>query len=315
MSFASLFTGKMLGDGYLNRPRKACRFAFLHALADKAYAEYCLGLFLQYLPFGSREIKVKFYYDNRTQKNYGRVFCQSRTSALLDKLHPLWYQGRKVIPMEWVAANLEADGLAIWFQDDGNLKNNGSRIILSTESFTSEEKIFLKLLLLNKFHIAANVDSQGRLDISSRLEVRKFQALVEPLVHYSMRRKTIAGKWKQWNAQWTENDWLQHGTCRTSIYLPYELYEIIRGEGYSHFLNQLLNAWLEKQWKEILPEPGNRYNWLIKYEGISKGSYMITPRFRPDIKGKLDLLSIATGFERSELVTMALMEHWGRFST
>ncbi|WP_313885410.1 hypothetical protein [Desulfallas sp. Bu1-1] len=82
---------------------------------------------------------------------------------MLDKLYPLWYQGRKVIPMEWVAANLEADGLAIWFQDDGNLKNNGSRIVLSTESFTSEEKIFLQLLLLNNLWYNKNkTPARGR---------------------------------------------------------------------------------------------------------------------------------------------------------
>lgn len=311
LSFASLFAGKMLGDGYLNRTHKACRFAFLHSLADKAYAQYCLDIFSRYLPFGSKEIKMETYYDHRTQKKYGRVFCQSRTSAVLNELYPLWYQGRKVIPAEWVAVNLDAVGLAIWFQDDGSLKDSGCRIILSTESYTAGEKSFLQSLLLNKFHITASIDSQGRLDISSRFEARKFQALVEPLLHSSMRRKTIADKWNQWAEQWTANEKFQRRTCRTSIYLPYELYETIRGEGYSCLLNRLLSEWLEKQWTEILRAPIRRYHWLVKHEGIPKGNYLLTPRFRPDVKGKLDLLSTATGFERSELVTIALMDHCG----
>jgi hypothetical protein len=308
MSFPSLFAGKMLGDGYINCTHKASRFAFIHALSDKAYAEFCFGLFLQYLPFGPTGIKAESYFDNRTQKTYHRVFCQSRTSAILNELYPLWYQGRKVIPMEWVATNLDVEGLAIWFQDDGNLKNSDCRIILSTESFTSEEKAFLQILLLNKFHIAAKVDSQGRLDITSRLEVRKFQALVEPLMHSSMFRKSMVRKWEQWEAQWVEKERLQYRTCRTSIYLPYDLYETIRGEGYSHLVNQLLSEWLEKQWVKNLLDPCERYSWLIKYEGVPKGTYLLTPRFRPDVKRKLDILSMATGFERSELVIMALME-------
>jgi hypothetical protein len=65
---------------------------------------------------------------------------------------------------------------------------------------------------------------------------------------------------------------------------------------------------LEKQWVKNLLDPCERYSWLIKYEGVPKGTYLLTPRFRPDVKRKLDILSMATGFERSELVIMALME-------
>ncbi len=308
MSFASLFAGKMLGDGYMNRTHKAPRFAFIHSLSDKAYADFCFHFFSQYLPFGQSGTQINSYFDYRTKKTYHRVFCQSRTSALLNELYPIWYQGRKVIPMEWVAKNLDAGGLAIWFQDDGHLKKSGHRIILSTESFASEEKDFLRSLLWNRFHVAANIDGQGRLDISARVEVRKFQALVEPHMHVSMSRKSIKTKWNQWRTQWQVLKRSQKGTCRTSIYLPYNLYETMRGEGYSNFLNNLLNDWMNIQWKEKLLDPGKRYCWLINREGVQKGTYLLTPRFRPDIKGRLDLLSIATGFERSKLVTMALKE-------
>ncbi|WP_018084829.1 hypothetical protein [Desulfurispora thermophila] len=307
MGFASLFAGKMLGDGYLNRTRRACRFAFLHSLSDKDYAQYCLDLFAKYLPFGSSEVKLESCFDSRSQKVYHRVFCQSRTSAVLDELYPLWYRGRKVIPIEWVDENLDVDGLAIWYQDDGHLKEGGCRIILSADSFSEREKAFLCLLLLNKFNIKSSVDCQGRLDISSRLEVRKFQALVEPLVHPSMGRKTIVDKWQLWAVQWAECKVPDRGICRTSIYLPYELYEVMRGSGYSSLLNRLLGEWLEKQWAVICSDSAQRYRWLVEHTGVARGEYMITPRFWPDVKTKLDLLSLATGFERSELVTIALM--------
>lgn len=307
MGFASLFAGKMLGDGYLNRTRRACRFAFLHSLFDKDYAQYCLDLFAKYLPFGSSEVKLEVCFDSRSQKAYPRVFCQSRTSAVLAELYPLWYRGRKVIPMEWVAENFDVDGLAIWYQDDGHLKEGGCRIIISADAFSEREKAYLCSLLLDKFNIKSSVDCQGRLDISSRLEVRKFQALVEPLVHPSMGRKTIVDKWQLWAVQWAECKVSDRGICRTSIYLPYELYELMRGPGYSSLLNRLLGEWLEKQWAVISSDPAQRYCWLVKHTDVARGEYMITPRFGPDVKTKLDLLSLATGFERSELVTMALM--------
>ncbi|MGB9803642.1 endonuclease [Desulfofundulus sp.] len=308
MAFASLFAGKMLGDGYMNVTHRAPRFCFIHALADKSYAEYCFHLFANYLPYGPNGMQVRSNFDRRTQKKYVRVLCQSRTSPLLERLYPTWYKRRKIIPMDWVAQNLEADGLAIWFQDDGNLKEGGRRIILSTESYTLEEKSFLRFLLQSKFNISANIDGQGRLDISSRLEVRKFQALVEPLMHASMFRKSMAEQWRQWAIQWQELAGIHRGTCRTSIYLPYDLYDRLRGEGYSSLLNNLLSEWMDKQWVENVCDTARRYRWLLKHEKIPKGKYLLTPRFRPDVKGRLDLLSMATGFERSELVIIALKQ-------
>ena len=132
-------------------------------------------------------------------------------------------------------------------------------------------------------------------------------ALVEPLMHFSMSRKSTKHNWKQWEAQWLKKERLQRGTCRSSIYLPYDLYDRVRGEGYSYLLNRLLTEWLEKQWTLSLLNPNNRYRWLTTHQGVPKGTNLITPRLWPHVKEKLDIVSVATGFERSELVTMALM--------
>lgn len=309
LSFASLFAGKMLGDGYMNITHKRPRFAFIHTILDKDYADYCFHLFSQHLPFGSNCKSEASFYDKRTQKTYNRVYYQSRTDEILDYFYSIWYHnGRKVLPMQWVASHLDTKGLALWFQDDGSLKKGGNRIVLSTESFTLEERIFLQSLLLTKFNIVARIDNQNRLDISSRREVRKFQALVEPFVHPSMSRKSMTKAWKEWKFRWGKTRNNQVGVCRTSIYLPNELYHRIRGEGYSHLLNGLLNEWLDKQWFDSILEPEKRYNWIINHENIKRGPNLLTPRFRPDVKGKLNILSEATGFDCSELVTMALTE-------
>ncbi len=163
----------------------------------------------------------------------------------------------------------------------------------------------------SKFHVCANLDYQGRLDISSKREVRKFQALVEPLMHPSMVRKSTRNKWKEWKARWLQHQRLQDGTCRTSIYLPYDLYDALRGKGYSQFLNCLLSEWMDKQWAENVVEPSKRYRWLLKHDDIPKGYHLLTPRFRADVKARLDILSDATGLERSELVVLALRNQLG----
>ncbi|OIQ60532.1 endonuclease [Neomoorella thermoacetica] len=309
MGFPSLFVGKMLGDGYMNCTHKAPRFCFVHTLADRAYAEYCFQLLLPYLPFGPNGLKETSYFDPRTQKTYYRIFCQSRSSPLLRSLYSLWYQRQKVLPIEWVGENINAESLALWFQDDGNLKKGGDRIILSTESFSLKERMFLQYILQKRFGVLATIDCQGRLDISSRHEVRKFQALVEPLMHDSMAKKSIVDKWKSWKARWEESRALQGKPHRTSIYLPYYLYDKLRGLRYSDAINRLMDAWMDKQWHQYLLEPDKRYHWLRDGEAfIEKGAHLLTPSFRADVKIRLDILSDATGFERSELVMMALCE-------
>ncbi len=142
LGLASLFAGKMLGDGYMNRTHRAPRFSFIHSSSDRAYAHFCYNLFCQYLPYGPSGIWEESIFDRRTQKTYNRIICQSRSCVFLEELYPLWYRGRKVVPMEWVAINLDLEGLAIWFQDDGSLKQGGQRIILSTETFAPEEGCF-----------------------------------------------------------------------------------------------------------------------------------------------------------------------------
>lgn len=75
-------------------------------------------------------------------------------------MYSLWYSNkRKKIPKKWVLEYLEADGLALWYQDDGCLKSDLYRIILSTESFSDEEIYFLKNFLKKKFGVKCQIDS------------------------------------------------------------------------------------------------------------------------------------------------------------
>lgn len=290
MSFNSLFAGKMLGDGYLNKSHNAPRFAFIHSLSDLKYVEYCYQKFSQYIPFGKSALKQEAVFDKRTGKIYYRVFCQSKTSTELRKLYSIWYSyGRKTIPVEWLDQHFNEESLAIWFQDDGSLRNDGDRIILSTESFSEEERSYLQILLHKKYLIHSNLDCQGRLDISSRKEVRKFQAITENYIHSSMIRKSIKHKWEKWNKDWHKEYNIESVCFRTSVYLTYKLYDKIRGIGYTKLINDILSKWIDDIWDNYMLIPQKRYLWLIKNENVEKGKFLITPRFKPDIKAKLEI--------------------------
>lgn len=306
--FYSLFAGKMLGDGYMNIPRNSPRFGFLHSSKDKDYAEHCYKIFSRYVEFGAGYGRESRIYDKRTGKYYGRVYYQSKISPMMEFLYSIWYpDGYKVIPMEWVESYIDPEGLALWYQDDGHLKDNEYRIILSTESFDEEEILFLKGLLGTKFNINSTIDIQGRLDISSRREVCKFLSLVEPFIHLSMKRKSIQDKLEKWILEWSQSE-SREDVIRTSIYLPYDLYYQMRGQGYSQKLNELLPSWLDTQWNQHLIAPDRRYKWILDHEEPGKERFLLTPRFHYHVKRKLDLISLLTGFERSELVSMALRE-------
>ncbi len=306
LRFYSLFAGKMLGDGYMNLTRGSPRFVFLHSSKDREYAKHCFNLFSQYIEYGPGCCKESAIYDKRTKKHYRRIYYQTITDPILRDLYYLWYSNkRKKIPKKWVLEYLEADGLALWYQDDGCLKSDLYRIILSTESFSDEEIYFLKNFLKKKFGVKCQIDSQRRIDISTRREIRKFQALVEPHIHPSMERKSMASEWSKWLSEWQEIK-EESGVICTSIYLPERIYNMIRGQGYSYKLNRLLDNWLDTQWYKYIIYPAKSYKWILDHENIEKGSFLITPRFKPHIRKKLDIMSMATGFEISELVIIAL---------
>lgn len=309
VSFLSLFSGKMLGDGYINQnPGRQPRFAFIHTSNDVGYARHCLRLFAPYIPFGKKALKTYTHLDPRTKKVYSRVYCQSLSSAIITVQLKHWYKERKIIPKELIAEHLDAAGLALWFQDDGSLKST-DRIILSVESFGPSEREFLQNLLNKKFQVASTIDKQDRIDISSRLEARKFQALVEPYLHPSMSRKSTASQWKHWQDLWQQNSLPLPGVSRTTIYVHQDVHNAVHGNGFSEKLNRILEQWLPHTWQLHILDPNCRYRWLTSLAKIPSGRCPLGPRLRPNIKNRLDIMAHATGLTRSELITLALIEH------
>ncbi|MFD1031464.1 hypothetical protein [Metaplanococcus flavidus] len=82
--------------------------------------------------------------------------------------------------------------MAWWYQDDGHLKLDGDiprKIILSTDSFSQGENLFLQHFLLDKYGFHFSLDGQNRLLLYDQFQIYYFLQIVDPYLHESMSRK------------------------------------------------------------------------------------------------------------------------------
>src|SRR5690606_3855602 len=140
--------------------------------------------------------KYKKVIDSRVNAGFTESFyVQSRTCEIITFLESIWYKDRiKQLPIEFINLYLNAEALAWWYQDDGNLKQDNGiprKIILSTDNFLPEENQILINLLKQKFLLHFSLDGQNRLILYDQFQILYFLRLVEPYIHSSMKRKQI----------------------------------------------------------------------------------------------------------------------------
>lgn len=187
--------GKLLGDGSITKQAgRKSRFQFMHRVADFEWTQYCYEQLQDYIPLNPP--MYKRIVDSRLKAGFSEsYFVQSRTHNLITELEALWYKNRKKqLPFDFIYRHLNEEALAWWYQDDGHLKlENGiaRKIILSTENFSEEENKKLKGLLKSKFHLTFSLDGQNRLILYDQFQILYFLRLVEPFMHFSMKRKQI----------------------------------------------------------------------------------------------------------------------------
>ncbi|MFT9487247.1 MAG: hypothetical protein ACH0QD_07740 [Tepidibacillus sp.] len=308
--FFSYICGKLLGDGTLSIKKNA-RLQFRHTIKDKEYAIDQLKLFSQFLSFGSSNPYEYSYIDNRTSKKYTTIICQSHTDSRLTKLRNLWYndKGTKIIPKAFVKEYLNESALSIWYQDDGSLKNSG-RLILSTESFKDNEIDFLRRVLLEKFKIESNMDSQRRIDISSRIDVELFLIYVEPYLSNVMKRKFLQNQFqiidleiKKFLEEGRSNQLLK----RTTIYVPREIkHRFQKYQSPSEMINTLLK--IEEELKRVHDSSFRKSRILaIKTNAIFELERVPYTIYLTEFNHKgLKLLKKLTGIELSDYITLFL---------
>ncbi|AQQ54151.1 hypothetical protein [Planococcus lenghuensis] len=207
-----LLCGKLLGDGCLTKQlgRKP-RFQFTHCKQDKGWSEHCYESLSSFLPLNPP--KYRKLIDSRTTAGYTESYIvQSRTSEEFCRLYEIWYPlSQKTLPIPYIQKHFTDRSLAWWYQDDGHLKQQRGiprKIILSTDSFSKKENLFLIDFLKKKYGLAFSLDNQNRLLLYDQFQIIYFLKLVDPYLHESMsRKKSPPGTQRKIAA-------------RTSIYLP-----------------------------------------------------------------------------------------------
>lgn len=294
--FHAKMIGKLLGDGTIvKQDNRQPRFQFSHTINDQQWTMSCFNELKDYCP-----LSIPYYrkiIDKRMKKGYSENFTvQSRTSEIFNILHGIWYKDRKkVIPFEYVKQYFSTVSLAWWYQDDGYLKRTNhkpSKVVLSTECFTSSEITQLRNLLYKQFHLCFHIDKQKRLILYDAASIYYFLSIIQSDINPSMYRKTI------------KYQFFRSFDCtskRSSIYLPADVnitqptYEI--NKKLKH-LEYIWNKYKENQFFNdvYLPNLNN-----IRTDTKTKGYQIV---IKSDYMSLLWLLKANTGLTYSQLAML-----------
>lgn len=167
MQIEQVIMGGLLGDSCiakLDKGAKNHRMHMAHSLSQKCYLEFKFNELIQYATKGG--ISYSKVINKRYKKGYTEeVRFRTKSDAIFNYYRKLFYpEGKKVIPD--IISDLNEEGLAIWFMDDGyRTGNNLKGICFAAHCFTEEDKQKLLNLLTNKFNLKCSLQSEGTIYI------------------------------------------------------------------------------------------------------------------------------------------------------
>jgi len=126
--------GSLLGDGTVYIPDLNARFSEAHNLDQSDYLIWKAKIL-------SRLFGGKIY----EYPNLNRIEFVSRTSPLLTEIRKRWYPNGKKVVSEMDLKNLDALGLAVWYQDDGCYNPHGRHCIIAIDDFKGQEHVLKRL--------------------------------------------------------------------------------------------------------------------------------------------------------------------------
>lgn len=281
-----LVCGKLLGDGCLTKEQnRKPRFQFTHCAKDKGWSLHCYEQLSELLSL--TEPKYRKLFDPRMSLGFTESFVvQSRTSDVVSFLYETWYpKGKKELPFSYIEENFTDRSLAWWYQDDGHLKLDSDiprKIILSTDSFSKKENLFLQQFLHAKYGFRFSMDGQNRLLLYDKFQIYYFLHIVEPYLHESMNRKKRPFSRVKQIAN------------RTTIYLPAD---IILTKPTEEINNQYTKLPLVKETAKKQPNFFKR-NLILQQNAVTK-PYQI--KILPPHREVLQDLKQQTGLTISQL--------------
>lgn len=191
MRIDQLLLGSMLGDGCISTKglSKHHRFSLAHSEKQLEYITFKHEIFKQY----KLDNKLSYYIiKNERYKNgeFREFRFKTKGHKIFDKYRMLFYpEGKKIVPDR--INKLEAEGLAIWFMDDGyRTGNNLKGAMFSTSGFSKEDVIKLKDLLENKFKLKCSIHARNEIYIWVQ-SVPRLIELISPFIVPSMKYKVL----------------------------------------------------------------------------------------------------------------------------
>jgi len=157
-----IFLGSMLGDGSVPKVKNYRRRATFQVSHGKKQEGYLLGkakILSEYIGGSVREL----IYSDKSFKpgNISVRYTSHKSISVMRMATALGCFGQKKPDFQSIVDMIDWRGLAIWYQDDGSLKQsgNGKDVILFTNGFQESDVKLLSTLLLKKFglHFSVNM--------------------------------------------------------------------------------------------------------------------------------------------------------------
>ncbi len=148
--------GSVLGDSYLTISNA---LANIHSTKQSEY-------FFHFMNKISRINNGKFQYIEGidTQGN-PTTALQFRTGCnkFIEEIKPIYYvNGVKIFPYEFLINNLEEEGLAYWYMDDGSWDFSSSVVSLHTQGFILDYVEKAKDFFINKYNLCPSIIESKR---------------------------------------------------------------------------------------------------------------------------------------------------------
>ena len=174
---ADILVGCVLGDAYIT---KLGKIQIEQSAAQTEYINWKYNQ-LKSISYGP-PVKPVSRYDKRYDKTFYsyRFWTRQYFRSWREKFY---MENKKIFSLN----NLSPLSLAVWYMDDGSL-NEGKGAILSTESFSQEDREKIKNLFIKDFNIKPSFKKQGKMIIGTK-DSKKFFSIIRPYVIPSMQYK------------------------------------------------------------------------------------------------------------------------------
>ena len=180
--------GMVLGDGHLNLSQRStnAHMDFAHCAKQREYAEWKAKI-LENLT----SVRVVDGISKSKGIEYPNVRVLSKTHPLYTHLWKRFYHnGRKTVD-RFLMNCLTPLGLALWYQDDGHLKNHEEYLtpVLETNSFNVAEHEIMTKALADNFHLEFRANHLNAKYLMLRLRRKdreRFFDIIREHVHPTM---------------------------------------------------------------------------------------------------------------------------------